>query len=192
MGRMIPVKFRTPSTIKPEEIHKMLDVVESRILPLTEEFVRKGHNLFGGAVLDPVTLEPVVVGSNRRSDNPVFHGEVETLLRFYQLKDRPKAEDLVFLATHEPCCMCFSALAWCGFKEAWYLFDYTETDKDFNMPDDLIMLRELFGSQDIRRNNSYLNLYSIKEAAKLSSDAEALMARIEALKSKYKALPVVL
>jgi tRNA(Arg) A34 adenosine deaminase TadA len=192
MWRMISMKFRTPETIKAEELHKMLDVIEHRILPLTDEFVRKGHNLFGGAVLDPVSLDPVVVGSNRRSDNPVFHGEVETLLRFYELKDRPKAEDTVFLATHEPCCMCFSALAWCGFKEAWYLFDYAETDKDFNMPDDLIMLKELFGSQDIRRRNSYLNLYSIKEAAKQSEDAERLMARIESLKEKYKALPVVL
>ncbi|EHM10500.1 cytosine/adenosine deaminase [Thermanaerovibrio velox DSM 12556] len=186
------MKFRTPETITAEELHKMLDVIEHRILPLTEDFVRKGHNLFGGAVLDPVSLDPIVVGSNRRSDNPVFHGEVETLLRFYEQKDRPKAEETVFLATHEPCCMCFSALAWCGFKEAWYLFDYTETDKDFNMPDDLIMLKELFGSQDIRRRNSYLNLYSIKEAAKQSEDAERLMARIESLKEKYKALPVVL
>ncbi len=186
------MKFRTPQTIKAEELHKMLDVIEQRILPLTDEFVRKGHNLFGGAVLDPVSLEPLVVGSNRRSDNPVLHGEVETLLRFYGLEDHPKAEDAVFLATHEPCCMCLSALAWCGFKEIWYLFDYTETDRDFNMPDDLIMLRELFGSDDIRRHNSYLDLYSVKKAAEQSEDADRLRTRIKSLKEKYKALPVVL
>ena len=74
------MRFRSPGTISTEEIDALLDVVEHRILPLTEEYVRRGHNLFGGAVLDPETLQPLAVGSNRRGDNPVFHGEIDTIL----------------------------------------------------------------------------------------------------------------
>ena len=184
------MRFRSPGTISAEEIDALLDVVEHRILPLTEEYVRRGHNLFGGAVLDPETLQPMAVGSNRRGDNPVFHGEIDTILRFFELPDHPAPGETVFLATHEPCSMCLSALAWSGFREVWYLFEYAETAEDFHMPDDLTMLSALFGAKGTNHHNAYLDLHGLREAVAVSPEAPRLEERIRGLKERYRALPV--
>ena len=184
------MRFRSPGTISAEEIDALLDVVEHRILPLTEECVRRGHNLFGGAVLDPETLQPLAVGSNRRGDNPILHGEIDTILRFFDLPEHPAPEDTLFLATHEPCSMCLSALAWSGFREVWYLFEYAETAEDFHMPDDLTMLSALFGAKGTNHHNAYLDLHGLREAVAVSPEAPRLEKRIRGLKERYRALPV--
>jgi tRNA(Arg) A34 adenosine deaminase TadA len=175
-----------------ERIEALLDVIEHRILPLTEAYVRRGHNLFGGAVLDRASLAPLTVGSNRRGDNPILHGEIETILRFFEDPGHPAPEETVFLATHEPCSMCLSALAWAGFREVWYLFEYAETAEDFHMPDDLKMLRALFGAERTNHENEYLSLRSLREAARDLGDPESgrLLARMARLKERYRALPV--
>jgi tRNA(Arg) A34 adenosine deaminase TadA len=170
----------------------MLDVIEHRILPLTEEYVRRGHNLFGGAVLDRTSLEPLILGTNRRGDNPILHGEIDTILRFFEIRGHPAPGETIFLATHEPCSMCLSALAWSGFREVWYLFGYAETAEDFHMPDDLKMLKALFGAEKTNHENEYLSLRSLREAVEAleEPDSARLSRRIEALREQYRALPV--
>lgn len=177
-------------TLTAREVNLMLDVIEEEILPLTEVLVRQGHNLFGGAVLDAVTLRTLVVGSNRRGENPVFHGEIDTIMRFFEMSHRPKAEETVFLATHEPCSMCLSALAWSGFREVWYLFDYSETAQDFHMADDLKMLESLFGTTTPNGRNAYFNLRSLREALADLDERDKIEERIARIKELYRELPV--
>ena len=180
-------------TLTAREVNRMLDVIEEEILPLTEVLVRQGHNLFGAAVLDGVTLRTLTVGSNRRGDNPVFHGEIDTILRFFEMSHRPEVAETTFLTTHEPCSMCLSALAWSGFREVWYLFDYNETASDFHMPDDLKMLESLFGTTTPNSRNAYFNLRGIGDAvAELDDDRKKLEERMARIKELYKELPVEL
>ena len=154
-----------------EKIGKMLDVIRDEIIPLTECEVTRGNHVFGGAILRPDTLTSVMVGSNDRVENPLFHGEIDTLIRFFKLPVRPRPEELVFLATHEPCPMCAAAIAWAGFKELWVLFGAKEIIEDFDMPIDMEMYLELFGTHKIRPDNSFFKKYSIIEAiAELDTD----------------------
>jgi len=39
----------------------------------------------------------VVAGTNAETDNPLLHGEVSTLNRFYEMPDRTSTRDLLFL-----------------------------------------------------------------------------------------------
>ena len=154
-----------------EKIEKMLDVIKDEILPLTEYEVTRGNHVFGGAILRPDTLTSVMVGSNNRVDNPLFHGEIDTLIRFFKLPVRPRPEELVFLATHEPCPMCAAAIAWAGFREIWVLFGAKEMIEDFNMPVDTEMYKELFGLNGVRLDNKFFKKYSITGAiAELDTD----------------------
>jgi tRNA(Arg) A34 adenosine deaminase TadA len=52
-------------------------------------------------------------------ENPLWHGEVHCLKRFYEMPkaDRPDAKDCVFIATHEPCSLCLSAITWTGLRQ---------------------------------------------------------------------------
>jgi tRNA(Arg) A34 adenosine deaminase TadA len=186
--------METKRSLSAREVDRLLDVIEEEILPLTEVLVTQGHNLFGAAVLDGVTLRTLTVGSNRRGDNPVYHGEIDTILRFFELPHRPGAEETLFLATHEPCAMCLSALAWSGFREVWHLFDYDETASDFHMADDLKMLESLFGTTSPNRDNAYFRLRANREALDglEAGDRKRLEARIARIKELYRELPVVL
>ncbi|KAI5918095.1 cytidine deaminase-like protein [Camillea tinctor] len=57
---------------------------------------------------------------------------------------RPSPRACVFLATHEPCCLCLSALAWSGFARVYYLFSYADTRDVFAIPYDIDILQAVF------------------------------------------------
>lgn len=172
------------------DLWKFLSVIRDDIYPMTVKAVLKGNNLFGAAVLDGKDLSPIVVGTNLREDNPTYHGEMVTIDRFYRLAGHPDPADTVFLSTHEPCPMCLSALAWAGFREIYYLFDYGETADDFSMPTDREMLEQIFRSKGTAYRNSFFSMYSIRELAQEHPERDKLLGIIAVLKSMYLALPV--
>ena len=85
---------------------RLLDVIDDDILPLTERGVSAGNKVFGAAVLRKSDLSLVIAGTNDETDNPLLHGEINTLNQFYELANRPATSELVFLTTHEPCTLC--------------------------------------------------------------------------------------
>ncbi len=59
-----------------ELIGRVLDVVESDIVPLTRHGVAIGDKVFGAAILCKDDWSFVMVGTNRESENPFWHGNV--------------------------------------------------------------------------------------------------------------------
>jgi tRNA(Arg) A34 adenosine deaminase TadA len=173
-----------------EKIERMLDVIRDEILPLTECEVKRGNHVFGGAIIRPDTMTTVIVGSNNRMENPLIHGEIDTLNRFFKLPVRPKADELIFLSTHDPCSMCASAIAWAGFREIWHLFGYADTAEKFDMPVDLEIYRELFGTNGVKGENKFFTKYSIKEAIEESPDPDRYAETLEEIEHRYAALDV--
>jgi len=57
---------------------------------------------------------------------------------------RPKPAECIFLATHEPCSLCLSAITWGGYDNFWYLFSHEDSRDSFNIPHDLRILQEVF------------------------------------------------
>ncbi|MDR2780348.1 MAG: nucleoside deaminase [Synergistaceae bacterium] len=173
-----------------EKIEHMLDVIKDEILPLTECEVKRGNHVFGGAILRPDTMTSVMVGSNNRVENPLFHGEIDTIIRFFKLPVHSRADELIFLSSHDPCPMCIAAIAWAGFKEVWYLFDYKDIAEKFGMPADLEMYKEVFGTKGVRAENKFFRKYSIKEAIAGLPDPERFAPAMEEIEKRYAALKV--
>ena len=73
-------------------INKILDVFQKKIIPLTFEGVSYGNKIFGAAILKKEDFSLVVAGTNNEIENPLWHGEVHTLKKFYEL---PKKKDLM-------------------------------------------------------------------------------------------------
>lgn len=172
------------------ELDRLLHVIRHDIYPLTKRLVAEGNNLFGAAVLAGPNLDLVVAGSNCREEDPILHGEIATIHAFYALPNRPNPAKTIFLSSHEPCSMCLSSLAWCGFREIRYLFDYKETEEDFSMPGDLAILNELFGVQETRHENAFFRMLSIRDMAERNQERDRYMREIEEIKGLYKALRV--
>ena len=101
----------------PRLVDRLLAVMENDILSLTRSGVANGNKVFGAALLRKDDLSVVLAETNNETDNPLWHGEVHTLKRFYERSagERPDTKDLIFLSTHEPCSMCLSAITWAGF-----------------------------------------------------------------------------
>jgi tRNA(Arg) A34 adenosine deaminase TadA len=173
-----------------EKLERMLDVIRDEILPLTECEVKRGNHVFGGAIIRPDTMTTVIVGSNNRMENPLIHGEIDTLNRFFKLPVRPKADELIFLSTHDPCPMCAAAIAWAGFREIWYLFGYADVVEKFGMPIDLEIYRELFGTNGVKSENKFFKKHSIKEAIEESPDPDRYAQTLEEIEKRYAALEV--
>ena len=127
-------------------VDRLLEVLRDDVLPLTRHGVHEGNKVFGAAVLREPDLELVIAGANEETQNPLFHGEISCLNRYWALprESRPASADCIFLSSHEPCSMCLSAIAWSGFGTFYYLFSYEDTRDAFSIPHDLSILAEVF------------------------------------------------
>ncbi|MBX3569802.1 MAG: nucleoside deaminase [Rhizobiaceae bacterium] len=175
-------------------IDRLFDVIEHDIVPKTEQGVARGNKLFGAAVLRKGDLSVVVAETNGETENPLWHGEVHCLKRFYELPkaDRPDTRDCLFLATHEPCSLCLSAITWSGFDNFYYLFSHEDSRDSFAIPHDLRILKEVFTLDPGGYNaeNAYWKSYSIRKLARQLPDAGRLEAerRIAAIAAEYDRL----
>lgn len=168
--------------------HRMLDCVESDIVPQTLRGVKMGAKVFGAALLRRDDLGLVVASTNHEASSPLWHGEVYAIKEFYELQAHPKPGDCMMLATHQPCCMCASAIAWGGFPEVWYLFGYEQTGADFNIPHDQKMIRDIFGTTEPKPDNSYYTMRSLMSLVPKLDDPKRATERYEALRRRYAEL----
>jgi tRNA(Arg) A34 adenosine deaminase TadA len=171
---------------------RLLEVVENDILPLTERGVLAGNKVFGAALLRKSDLSLVLAGTNDELNNPLLHGEVNTLNRFYALPDRPPTGGLLFLSTHEPCTMCMSAITWAGFDNFYYLFSHEDSRDAFAIPHDLRILEEVFGLPPggYRRSNAFWTAHSIPDLVESEPDPlrEELRTQDLRIRARYAAL----
>ncbi|TAM99969.1 MAG: nucleoside deaminase [Rhizobiaceae bacterium] len=173
-------------------IDRLFDVIEHDIVPRTAAGVKKGNKLFGAAILRKSDLSIVVAETNNETENPLWHGEVHALKRFYELPkaDRPETKDCIFLATHEPCSLCLSAITWTGFDNFYYLFSHEDSRDSFAIPHDLRILKEVFRLDPGGYNaeNAYWKSFALCKLARETPDSERLGKRIDRLSLLYEEL----
>lgn len=176
---------------EPSFIDRLLDVIEHDIVPKTADGVAHGNKLFGAAILRKDDLSLVVAETNNEMENPLWHGEVHCLKRFYEMPkaNRPNTKDSVFIATHEPCSLCLSAITWSGFDNFYYLFSHEDSRDSFAIPHDLKILKEVFTLDPGGYNaeNAYWKSFAIRKLVRdlPEPDRARLEARIAAIARRY-------
>lgn len=175
-------------------IERLLDVMEHDIVPKTAAGVAAGNKLFGAAILRKDDLSVVIAETNNEMENPLWHGEVHALKRFYELpkEARPATKDCIFLATHEPCSLCLSAITWTGFDNFYYFFSHEDSRDAFAIPHDLKILKEVFTLDPggYNKENAFWTGRSLRRmiAALPEPDRTGLSARADALAKTYDTL----
>lgn len=173
---------------------RLLDVMEADILPLTAEGVAKGNKVFGAAVVAKADLSLVLAETNNELENPLWHGEVHLLKRFYERAETRgiPTKDLIFLSTHEPCTMCMSAITWAGFDNYVYFFSHEDSRDAFAIPHDLKILKEVYGLEPggYRHENAYWKAQSVMAmiASLPDDEAQPLLAQANRIRARYDAL----
>jgi tRNA(Arg) A34 adenosine deaminase TadA len=173
---------------------RLLDVIGDDILPLTERGVAGGNKVFGAALLAKSDLSVVIAGTNNETDNPLWHGEINTLRQFYEIAGRPPTSELIFLSTHEPCTLCMSAITWAGFDNFYYFYSHQDSRDSFAIPHDLLILKEVFGLEPggYRRTNQFWTAYAITDL--INDEPEPirteLLAQRDRIRRRYDVLSV--
>jgi tRNA(Arg) A34 adenosine deaminase TadA len=188
----------------PDLVSRLLDVTEQDLLPLTRRGVGGGNKLFGAAILKKSDLSLVVAETNNETENPIWHGEMHAIRRFFEIPaaERPAPRDCLFLATHEPCSLCLSGITWSGFDNFYYLFSYEDTRDAFGIPHDIRILKEVYAVPDpdrgyvpaerplYNRKNAFFTAHDIQQmiAGMDRSSKERLIARVDDLNAAYNDL----
>ena len=135
-------------------LSRLLDVIEFDLAPLSARRISEGDKIFGGAILRKDDLSLVIAETNNETVNPLWHGEMHAIKRFFELpaEQRPSTKDCLFLATHEPCSLCLSGITWSGFDNFYYLFSYEDTRDTFDIPHDIRILKEVYAVADPDRD----------------------------------------
>lgn len=182
-------------------VSRLLDVIEHDIAPVTRQGVARGNKLFGAAILRKSDLSVVVAETNNEVENPLWHGEMHAIKRFFELppEQRPDVKDCLFLATHEPCSLCLSGITWSGFDNFYYLFSHEDSRDSFAIPYDIQILKAVYAVPDpetgtvspdrplYNRTNRYWHSHSIAQliASLDRSSREALLGRFDDLGALY-------
>ena len=174
-----------------KKYNKILDIFLNNLIPETKISVSKGNKIFGAFVLNKTDLSLVVTGVNNEIENPIYHGEISTIINFFKLRNlNPK--DYLFVSSHEPCSLCLSAITWSGFDNFYYLFHYEDTESTFNIPHDLKILKEVFNIDkgQYSKNNTFWQSYSILEEIRelQNSEKDKLLAKIKEINKLYEGI----
>lgn len=183
---------------------RLLDVIEHDIAPVTRKGVERGNKLFGAAVLRKSDLSVVIAETNNEIENPLWHGEMHAIKRFFELPagQRPDVKDCLFLATHEPCSLCLSGITWSGFDNFYYLFSHQDSRDSFAIPYDIQILQGVYAVPDpeigtvspdrplYNRTNQYWTSHNITQmiASLDRGNREALLARFDDISALYNDL----
>ena len=175
-------------------LETILNVFLKEVLPLTEKGVAKGSKVFGAAIIKKDDLSVVIAETNNEIENPLWHGEMHALKKFYELdaNTRPNEKECMFLSSHEPCSMCLSAITFSGFDNFYFLFPYNDTNDEFNIPHDLNILKEVFKIKDgeYNKENSYWKSQNINLLIEKlpTSKKEKILSQLREIKKKYQKL----
>ena len=188
----------------PAFLTRLLDVIELDLAPLSRRRITEGDKIFGAAILRKSDLSLIVGDTNNETINPLWHGEIYTIKKFYELprESRPESSDCIFLATHEPCSLCLSGITWSGFDNFYYLFSYEDTRDTFNIPHDIRILKEVYAVPDpdraavapgrdlYNRSNAFFESHSIQAmiGGLDRGNKENLTARVDDLSALYRDL----
>ena len=179
------------TTDKVAFIDRLLTAVEQEIVPLTQQGVRSGSKIFGGAVLKKSDLSTVAAVTNHETANPLNHGEIVTINTFYEIPrgKRPPSKDTIFLSTHEPCPLCLSAITWGGWDNFFYLFTYEDSMDAFGIPHDIRLNEEIWRVEggEYNHKNAYWSGWCVQDLIESCEpeDRERLEKRVTALRETY-------
>ncbi|HEY0031644.1 MAG TPA: nucleoside deaminase, partial [Devosia sp.] len=183
-----------------ELVSRLLDVIEHDIAPVTRRGVANGNKLFGAAILRKCDLSVVAAETNNETENPLWHGEMHALKRFFELPSdqRPDVKECLFLATHEPCSLCLSGITWSGFDNFYYLFSHEDSRDSFAIPYDIQILKAVYAVPDpgstvspdrplYNRSNQYWQSHNILQmiASLDLGNREARLARFDEINALY-------
>ena len=173
------------------KFNRILDIFINDLIPETKIAVKKGNKIFGSFIIKKSDLSLIITGTNNEITNPLYHGEISALFKFFESNDlNPK--DYYFISSHEPCSLCLSAITWSGFDNFYYFFPYSDTKSSFNIPHDLNILKEVFhiNEGEYQKENKYWQSFSIIDEIKENKELNnpIFIDKIDKIKLLYEEL----
>jgi tRNA(Arg) A34 adenosine deaminase TadA len=194
LSRIEHCEEKDPLTASAAQLRRFLHVIEHELLPTTKVEVARGRAVAtdSAAVLDSQG-RVVVAATSQEVACPLHRGAVVAIEQWAKCDQKPSMSEAIFLATHEPCCLCMTAIVHAGFQTCYYLFP-RETARGQSALHDQRILHELWNVKQYRKRNALCSITGIVpliDALRKTNEREAvdeLHACIQRIKAAYDAI----
>ena len=115
-------------------INSQINIYTDLLLKLSKKALSLGELPISAIIVDPVTKKVISACINQTKKNPIFHAEINAILKALKLANLKRLDKFDIYCSLEPCPMCTSAISIVRLRRVYFCLEDKKSGGFINGP----------------------------------------------------------